>query len=155
MTGPVARLSFAVLVLAAGTSALRAADVSLLGDWVIVEAMPAPWADESRLAALAAQGKRLINVEIGFKPSEVVSKHRPFACKRARYEPTDYPADAIFQGNLPEPNPSGAATRLGFPKGEISGVDLRCTGEVFSYHFRDRNTALTAFDNVIYTLKRK
>jgi hypothetical protein len=25
----------------------------------------------------------------------------------------------------------------------------------FAFHFRDRNTALTAFNNVIYTLKRR
>ena len=130
-------------------------ELSLIGEWVIVEATPAPWTEDSQHAALTAQGKRLINVTITFSDNEVVSKHRLFACRRTRYEPTDYPADAIFQGNLPEPNPSAAAARLGFPKGEIQGVDLRCTGGVFSYHFRDRNTALTALDNVIYTLKRR
>ena len=143
------------LLIAALPSGARSQELSLLGDWVIVEATPAPWTEESRHPALAAQGKRLINVELTFKANEVVSKHRPFACRRARYEPTEYPPDAMFQGNLPEPNPAAVAARYGFPKGDIRGVDLRCTGGVFSYHFRDRNTVLTAFDNVIYTLKRR
>ena len=84
----------------------------------------------------------------------MISRHKALACKRAEYEPTDYEADAMFQGNLPEPNPTAAALRLGFKKGEIPGVDLKCTSGVYSYHFRDRNTALTALNNVIYTLKR-
>ncbi len=146
-------LSFVLLV--ASPFGASSQELSLLGESTIVEATPAPWTEESRHVALAAQGKRLINVTVTFGENEVVSKHKPFACRRTRYEPTDYPADAIFQGNLPEPNPSAAAARLGFPKGEIYGVDLRCTGGVFSYHFRDRNTALTALDNVIYTLKRR
>ena len=143
------------LSLLSALSGARGAENSLLGEWTIVEAVPAPWADPTRHAALAAQGKRLIDVTVAFNAKDVVSKHRPFACKRVRYEPTAYPADAIFQGNLPEPNPIGAAARFGFAKGDISGVDLRCTGGLFSYHFRDANTALTALDNVIYTLKRK
>ena len=136
-------------------SAARSAELSLIGEWTIVEAAPAPWTDEARHAELAVRGKRLIGVTIDFNAKDVVSKHKPFACKRARYEPTSYPADAMFQGNLPEPNPAGVAARFGFVKGDIAGVDLRCTAGLFSYHFRDANTALTAFDNVIYTLKRK
>lgn len=143
------------MLVVAGSSVVRAAELSLIGEWTIVEAVLAPWADESRHAALKTQGKRLIDVTITFTAKDAVSKHKPFACKRARYESTSYPGDAIFQGNLPEPNPAGVAARFGFDKGEISGIDLRCTGGLFSYHFRDPNTALTALDNVIYTLKRK
>jgi hypothetical protein len=148
-------VALSLTLLVAMPSDASAQELSLFGDWVIVEATPAPWTEESRHAALAAQGKRLINVELTFKANEVVSKHRPFACRRTRYEPTEYPPDAMFQGNLPEPNPAAIAARYGFPKGDIRGVDLRCTGGVFSYHFRDRNTVLTALDNVIYTLKRR
>ena len=147
-------LIVALLAVALPTGA-RSAELSLIGEWTIVEAVPAPWSEETRRTELTAGGKRLIGTVIAFNAKEVASKHRPFACKRARYEPTAYPADAIFQGNLPEPNPAGAAARFGFAKGDISGVDLRCTGGLFSYHFRDNDTALTAFDNVIYTLTRK
>jgi hypothetical protein len=144
-----------VIALLAAPGIARGTDLSLIGEWTIIAAEPAPWTDEARHPELAARGKRLIGVVVDFNAKNVVSKHKPFACKRARYEPTTYPADAMFQGNLPEPNPAGAAARFGFPKGDIAGVDLRCTTGVFSYHLRDRDTALTALDNVIYTLKRK
>ncbi len=85
----------------------------------------------------------------------MTSRNKALACRRAEYESTDYEADAMFQGNLPEPNPTAAAVRLGFKKGEVPGVDLKCTTGAYSYHFRDRNTALTALSNVIYTLKRQ
>jgi hypothetical protein len=146
---------YAAIALLALPGGAPGADLSLIGEWSIVAAEPAPWADEARHPELAARGKRLIGVVIDFNARTVVSKHKPFACRRARYEPTTYPADAMFQGNLPEPNPAGAAARFGFAKGDIAGVDLRCNTGVFSYHFRDRDTALTALDNVIYTLKRK
>jgi hypothetical protein len=127
----------------------------LIGDWVIVQAVPAPWAAEARHDALAAQGKRRVDTAVSFTAREVASKDRALACKRALYEPTEVPADAIFQGNLPEPNPTAAARRLGFAKGDVRTVDMRCTRGLFSYYFLDRDTALTALDNVIYTLKRK
>lgn len=148
-------VNLAVAALLIATSAAGSRELSLLGTWQIVEATPAPWVDESKHAALAAQGKRMINQVITFSAREVTSRHKPLACKRAEYERTDYEADAIFQGNLPEPNPTAAAVRLGFKRGEIPGVDLRCTSGLYSYHFRDRNTVLTALSNVIYTLKRQ
>ena len=83
-------------------------------------------------ASLTADGKRLLNQVITFAPNEVISKHKALACRRAQYEPTDYEADAMFQGNLPEPNPTAAAIRLGFKKGEVPGVDLKCTSGAYS-----------------------
>ncbi len=148
------RAALLAIALAVPDGGAAAQDNALLGSWEIVEAQPAPWADEKQRAMLAAEGKRLLNQVVTFAPKEVASRHKALACKRAEYEPTDYEADAIFQGNLPEPNPTAHAIRLGFKKGEIPGVDLKCTTGVYSYHFRDRNTALTALSNVIYTLKR-
>lgn len=127
----------------------------LLGTWEFVEATPAPWVDEAKHPALAATGKRMLKQTITFAPREVKSRQKWLACKRAEYETTTYEADAIFQGNLPEPNPTAAAVRLGFKRGEIPGVDLRCTNGLYSYHFRDKDTVMTALSNVIYTLKRQ
>ena len=145
-------VAFALITAIPGASAQN---ISLLGTWEIVEAQPAPWTEESQRATLTAQGQRLLKQVITFSPREVVSRNKSLACKRAEYEMTDYEADAMFQGNLPEPNPTGAAVRLGFKKGTVPGVDLKCKTGVYSYHFRDRNTALTALSNVIYTLKRQ
>ena len=75
--------------------------------------------------------------------------------KRVRYEPTQYPIDALFLGMLPEPNQERLALNMGFAKGDVRGIDVRCTGGLFAYHFRDPNTVLFALGNVIYTLKRR
>ena len=48
-----------------------------------------------------------------------------------------------------------SAARLGFPKGDIPGVDVQCINAKFTFHFRDRNTALLNIDRVIYTFKRQ
>jgi hypothetical protein len=150
------RFSFVLLAVVTATlTGANAQQISLLGTWEIVEAQPAPWTEETQRATLTAQGKRLIGEVITFTPREVTSRHKALVCKRAEYESTDYEADAMFQGNLPEPNPTAAALRLGFKKGENPGVDVKCRNGAYSYHFRDRNTVLTALSNVIYTLKRQ
>ena len=133
-----------------------AADVSMIGKWQIVEAQPAPWAPPEQQAAFAAQGKRLLNTEVTFAPGSVSSKFKPFNCKsKVLYEPNSIEIDALFQGNLPEPNPAATAARLGFPRGDIPGVDVRCLKAQYTFHFRDPNTALINLDRVIYTFKRQ
>jgi len=147
-------LAFAVLVGFAPD--VNAAGVSILGTWHIVEAVPAPWSKPESQAALAAAGKRLINTEVTFAKGSVKSKFKPFDCKsRVLYETNSIQVDALFQGNLPEPNPAAAAARLGFPKGEIPSVDVRCLKALHTFHFRDPDTALFNYDRVIYTLKRQ
>ena len=62
----------------------------------------------------------MLNTEVTFAPGSVNSKFKPFDCKsKVLYEPNTIEVDALFQGNLPEPNPAAAAARLGFPKGDI------------------------------------
>jgi hypothetical protein len=129
---------------------------SILGEWKIVEATPAPWTDPDDHRALMAQGKGLLNLEITFSPSAVNSKSKLFTCKRrVAYESVDLPVDTLFQGNLPEPNPGAVAARMGFPKGDIPSVDVFCINAKFTFHFRDPNTALINLNRVIYTLKRQ
>jgi hypothetical protein len=144
----------ALLPLLFAAPAAQAQSNPLLGTWEFVEAQPAPWVEEAKHPALAAAGKRMLKQVITFAPTAVTSRQKWLACKRAEYETTTYEADALFQGNLPEPNPTAAAIRLGFKRGETPGVDLKCTSGVYSYHFLDKNTAKTALSNVIYTLKR-
>ena len=84
------------------------------------------------------------------------SKFKPFDCKsKVIYTPNSIEVDALFQGNLPEPNPAAAATRLLLPKGDIPSVDVRCLKTLHTFHFRDPNTALINLDRVIYMLKRQ
>jgi hypothetical protein len=149
-----AALAFAALVMF--TPNAPAAGVSILGTWQIVEAVAAPWVRPEEQAALAAAGRRLLNTEVIFAPSSVKSKFKPFDCKsKVLYDTNSIEVDALFQGNLPEPNPAAAAARLGFPKGDIPGVDVRCLKALHTFHFRDANTALINLDRVIYTFKRQ
>ena len=150
------RAAFALAMLVMfGPNAL-AAGISMLGKWQIVEAVPAPWSRPEEQAALAASGKRLINTEVLFAPGTVKSKFKPFDCKsKVLYESNSIEVDALFQGNLPEPNPAAAAARLGYPKGDIPSMDVRCLKALHTFHFRDPNTALINLDRVIYTLKRQ
>jgi hypothetical protein len=147
---------FVAVALSLAPAAL-AADASILGTWRIVDAVPAPWSPPAAQAALAASGKRMLNTEVIFAPGSVKSKFKPWDCKsKVIYTPNSIEVDALFQGNLPEPNPTAAAARLGFSKGkDVPGVDVRCLKALFTFHFRDPNTALINLDRVIYTLKRQ
>jgi hypothetical protein len=149
----------AALVLAAAVfpfSHTMAAPSSMIGTWEIVEATPAPWSTPAQRAALEAEGKRMLKTEVTFGKESVTSKFKALNCKRrVLYEDNSIAVDALFQGNLPEPNPTAAAVRLGFPKSDIPGVDVRCLKAQFTFHFRDPNTALININRVIYTLKRR
>jgi hypothetical protein len=136
-------------------SASGAPSVSIIGEWEIVEATPGPWTTAEERPRLTSAGKYLLNTAISFKPKEVTSKQKMFACKRVIYEPNSLEHDALFQGNLPEPNPAAAAARLGFQKGDVAGVDVNCVKQKYVFHFLDRDTAMTTINNVIYKLKRR
>ena len=133
------------------------ADVSILGHWRIAEAQPAPWSPPDERENLAAAGKRMIDTEVTFAPGSVKSKFKPWDCKsKVIYTANSIEVDALFQGNLPEPNPAAAAVHLGFPKGgDVRGVDVRCLKALFTFHFRDPDTAMINMGRVIYTLKRQ
>jgi len=149
-------VSAALTAMAAATLQAAAADISIIGKWQIVEAQPAPWAAPGDQTALAAEGKNLLKTEVTFAAGSVISKFKPFNCKsKVLYEANSIEADALFQGNLPEPNPTAAAARLGFPKGDIPGVDVHCLKAQHTFHFRDANTALININRVIYTFKRQ
>jgi hypothetical protein len=146
----------ALACLAATAPAARAADISIIGRWQIVEAAPAPWTRPENRAALEAEGKHLLGLVIDFTPKAVISKFKLFSCKRrVAYEAVDLPVDTLFQGNLPEPNPGAVAARMGFPKGDVPSVDVKCINAKFTFHFRDPDTALINLNRVVYTLKRR
>jgi hypothetical protein len=154
------RLAAFVAIAAVALSVLpvaRAADSSIIGTWRITDAQAAPWVAEQSQPALTTAGKRMIGTEVTFAPGSVKSKFKAWDCKsKVIYTANSIEVDALFQGNLPEPNPAAAAARLGFPKGkDVAGVDVRCLKALYTFHFRDPNTAMINLDRVIYTLKRQ
>jgi hypothetical protein len=134
-----------------------AADNGLIGRWHIVEAVPGPWVRSKERNTLTEQGKKLVETEITFEAGAIVSKHQGLACKRALYQSGTYPTDALFRGSLPDGSQDRIARDLGLTRtgADVPSVDVDCAGGHFTYHFRDRNTALFAYDDVIYTLKRR
>ena len=146
--------SIACLALVAPALANPPPDDALTGNWEIVDAAPAPWADAKERGNLAIQGKKLIKTPVSFGRTDVTSPAKALACKKADYEGTDYSPDAMFRGALLEPNQDRVVREMGFPKGDVPGVDVTCESETLSYHFRDKTTILVAFDNIVYTLKK-
>jgi hypothetical protein len=73
------------------------------------------------------------------------------ACGHARYQQVSQPAEGLFQGHLPAPA-KGAAERLGIVRFPLPAVRLACDKGSFDFHRVDRETMLTAVDNVIWTL---
>ncbi len=142
-------------LIAAGLSVALAEAPSMIGTWEIIEAMPGPWTPQDQRAALTAEGKNMVGLVITFEPHQVKSRNRAFTCRRVVYEANALEADALFQGNLPEPNPTAAALRLGFKRGDVPGVDVKCVNALYTFHFRDPDTAMFNLNSVIYTLKRQ
>jgi len=127
----------------------------LLGRWQIDAAAVAPWIGADKIHTIKEEDvRRFVKQRVTFESAGVKARDPLLACKDARYEPTRIPPAGLFQGNLPEPK-AGIAKAIGFPVGDVPGIDVACSNGRFSYHFRDKDTALFALDNVIYTLKRR
>ena len=151
-----AALAFAMLLAGADGAAAIEPGGGMLGTWEIVAAAPAPWSAPEQRKALQAQADHALHTIVEFKTNAVTSKLKPLNCKRrVVYEDNAIAVDALFQGNLPEPNPTEAAAKLGFPRGDIPGVDVKCLRALFTFHFRDPNTAMINLNRVLYTLKRQ
>jgi hypothetical protein len=129
---------------------------TLLGRWQIAAAAVAPWVapDKIHTTVKETEVRRFVKQRLTFEADSVKSRDPIFACKGATYEPTRIPPEGLFQGGLPAPQ-GEVARALGLPDGPSPGVDVACPNSRFSYHFRDKDTALFALDNVIYTLKRR
>jgi hypothetical protein len=148
----------AVALFAAGPVTIGpagAAENGLIGRWHIVEAVPGPWVRSKERNSLTEQGRKMVETEITFEAGAIVSKHHGLACKRALYQSGTYPTDALFRGSLPDGSQDRIAREFGLNRADVPSVDVDCAGGHFTYHFRDRNTALFAYDDVIYTLKRR
>lgn len=150
--GVMRTVGFVLLALAMAAPA-SARDLSLIGTWTITGGVPAPWLTgpypEGDAAIARLKGKTMV-----FKADTIVAPS-VLGCTEAGYEITHYPPEALFQGTLPEGRQAAAAAGLGLPAGEVPGIDVGCSTGLFSYHFKDANTAMVALDNVIYTLARQ
>lgn len=150
-----AAVGLVATVASAAGAPVHAADNGLIGKWQIVDAVPGPWVAAKARGNLTEQARRLVETEVTFQAGAVLSKSQGLSCKRARYQTGTYPTDALFRGSLPDGSQDRIARELGLGGVDVPSVDVDCAGGHFTYHFRDRNTALFALDDVIYTLKRR
>ena len=146
----------AAVCVAGAPLAGRAAEKNpLLGKWTITDAAIAPWTSEAKLPGLGAQGKRNVGLTFLFTAKTVLSKERNLRCRNPAYEMTRFPADALFQSALPEPDQAELALAMGFKPGLVAGVDVNCSAGLFSYHLRPDGRAMFAFNNIIYTMAKR
>lgn len=147
-----APLPIVLLVLA---TACRTGDPSdgriptLNGSWRVVGGARAPWLLPDDAVPDTTEWKLETLV---FDTDSVVGPG-VLECRDPSYDNTRMPADALFQGNLPEP-PERVARALGFRNETITGVSLTCDTGVFEFHFVQKDTAIVAVDNVLWTMVR-
>jgi hypothetical protein len=149
------RRVLAVLVMLFSVPAY-AANYPILGDWMIVKWVVAPWVDSvADMARYEADAKAHMNMMVSFSPDRVEANDKSLSCTNVEYERTMSPPDALFQGGLPDPNQATIAQQLGLPSGDVPGFDINCSTGLFSFHFADRDSLMFALDNVIYTMDRQ
>ena len=145
-------LALPALVAAVWLDAI-AAENALFGKWQITDAAIAPWAANQK--GQSAETRKLLNLQITFAAKTMKSNYATLNCSDAAFEVRSDPPDVLFQGALLEPNQASVAESMGFPRGDVAGVEVNCASGDFPFHFRDADTALFALNDVIYTLKRR
>jgi len=128
-----------------------------LGNWKIVSAVVAPWADPVRTPDVAERA-RLIGRTIVIK-AHAITGPPPFACPGAHHKVIDYASDMLFQGAFDEMrsknkavDPNRLAASLGFGPPPIKTLETGCE---FDFHFVDKTTAELGLNDYAYTLKKQ
>jgi hypothetical protein len=155
------RTILGALVLTAGVLPVGGygADAFYLGNWKIVSAVVAPWADPAR-KPVVAEMKSLVGKTVSIGAKSIVGP-RPVACNGPHYRVRDYPADMLFQGAFEEMHfrdksvdPKKVAAKLGFEGSTFKTLETGCGNEL-DYHFANPTTALFGLNDYAYTLKKE
>ena len=118
---------------------------SLNGTWRFSHATAAPWGTPPPAARLAGQ-------TLVLAPARLQGP-APLDCGPARLEASAYPAEGLFQGNLPAPAKTRAQA-LGFAHFPVTGLSVTCDKGIFEFHRADADTLLLGLDNRVWTLSR-
>ncbi len=137
-----------------------AADPFYLGTWKITSAAVAPWQAGRPYQSDLTEMKSLVNRIVLIQRKAIVGP-RPVACKGAKYQVKDYPADMLFQGAFEEmhrrdrsADPAQIAAKLGFRGPSWKTLETGCGNEL-EYHFLDPATAAFGLNNYVYTMKKQ
>jgi hypothetical protein len=149
------RWAGAVLVAAA---LLAAADPFYVGNWKIVSAVVAPWADPKNPDP--AEMKSLTGKTIQIQAKSIAGP-RFFTCPNPNYRVRDFPADWLFQGAFGEmhdrdksADPAKLAASMGFHGSSWKTLETGCANEL-DFHFIDPSTAAFGLNDYVYTLKKQ
>ncbi|MHC1744931.1 MAG: hypothetical protein AB9873_18155 [Syntrophobacteraceae bacterium] len=118
------------------------------GPYIVSEGRPAPWVNQAMAETL--DDSMLLGNPVEFWASEV-SSPSVLGCRDARYERKQLQAEGLFQGHLPPPAESSAAS-LGFSTFPVPTVRVTCSTGVYDYHQLSADKLLIAVDNVIWTV---
>jgi hypothetical protein len=131
------------------------------GAWKIESAAVAPWWT-GKAAPYAASVKTLVGKSLTIS-SKSIAGPAPLACVSPKYAVVgDYPAEGLFQGNFgemkrrdPSVDPAALAASVGFRgAARWRTLETGCDGAI-DFHFVDDGVAKFAYDNYIYTIRRK
>ncbi|WP_395016519.1 hypothetical protein [Dongia sp.] len=152
--------TLAALLCAASLSGAKAEEAFYLGQWKITGAAPGPWI-KSDAELFPDEMKSLVGQTITIK-SDAIEGPGGFPCKGPKYEVMEGGPDMLFQGAFGEMqsqnaanDPQKLAEQVGFAGTQYRTVMTGCEFAVDFSFGEDKDTAMFALDNAVYTLKRQ
>ena len=152
--------ALAALLCAASLSAAKAEDAFYLGQWKITGAAPAPWI-KSDAELFPDEMKSLVGQTITIK-SDGIAGPGSFPCSDAVYQVMEGGPDMLFQGMFGQMHDESAAVdpqklaeQSGFAGTHYRTIITGCEYAVDFSFGEDKNTAMFALNNAVYTLKRQ
>ena len=151
-------MAIAAVLLFADTNRPVHADNLFGGTWTIVRVDPAPWSDDKAFPVDRREAPAYVCTHVTFA-ADLIEGPELLAYARPAYEMKDFPAGAIFQGQLGDLEQRGgrkaedSATAIGFATRPIRTLITGCMHSI-DYHMSDANHAAFALNNMIYWLTR-
>jgi hypothetical protein len=152
--------AFAALLCAASLYDAKAEDAFYLGHYKITDVVKAPWA-KSDAELVPEEMKSLVGQTIIIK-SDGIAGPGSFPCSDAIYQVMEGGPDMLFQGMFgqmhdenPANDPQKLAEQVGFTGTQYRTVLTGCEFAVDFSFGEDKDIAMFALNNAVYTLKRQ
>ena len=152
--------ALAALLCASSLSTASAEDAFYLGQYKITQVVKAPWA-KSDAELVPEEMKSLVGQTITIK-SNGIAGPGSFPCSDAVYQVMEGGPDMLFQGMFGQMHdenatndPQKLAEQVGFTGTQYWTVLTGCEFAVDFSFGTDKNTAMFALNNAVYTMKRQ
>jgi hypothetical protein len=153
----VALAGSALCCIAASVSAPAVAQERFAGDWVVANAVVAPWASDPKDPTDQADAKRILGKRLAIGKG-FLRAPEPLGCAKPTYALRDATADTLFEGSLntdganKPTDPEAAARALGITQKTVRGMTASCSEVEFL--LIDPDTMLFGLNNRVFTAKR-